>query len=107
MISLLIKVACFVKKYLMFEISQVAVACFVKKYLMFEITQVADLNWQVHGGNCTPFSNDSLTVLYLKPGLAILSMSSLRKNGYKHTVYMVSISQKMFVPGEMYEPKVH
>ncbi len=37
----------------MFEISQVAVACFVKKYLMFEITQVADLNWQVHGGNCT------------------------------------------------------
>ncbi len=34
-------------------------------------------------------------------------MSSQLKIGYKHTEYMVSISQKMFVPGEMYEPKVH
>ncbi len=40
-------------------------------------------------------------------GLANHSMPSQLKNGYKHTVYMVSISLKMFVPGEMYETKVH
>jgi len=34
-------------------------------------------------------------------------MPSQLKKGCKHTVYMVSSSQKMFVPGEMYEPKVH
>jgi hypothetical protein len=29
------------------------------------------------------------------------------KKGCKHTVDMVIISQKIFVPGEMYVPKVH
>ena len=40
-------------------------------------------------------------------GPANHSMASQLKKGFKHTVFMVSSSQKMFVPGEMYEPKVH
>jgi hypothetical protein len=44
--------------------------------------------------------------VYLK-GSAILTMFSTLKNGYKHTVYMLSSSQNFFFPREMYEPKVH